>query len=286
MRSASFNGASGAMARPVVEALRAEITPRILSAAVLAPAAIAAAYMGGPYFAVLVAGFVFVMIWEWARLVGEGRFGGEGAVLMAATAAAAAVGFAMGPAWGLMAAAVATVAAGAVLQAMRAPRPSWAAAGLLYVGVPALALIWLRGDTASGRGVVLWLLGVVWASDTGAYLAGRRFGGPLLAPSVSPNKTWAGALGGLIAALALSLLVAPFAEPGEAGALVVVGGVLGLAAQLGDLFESAVKRRFGVKDTSDIIPGHGGVLDRVDGLLAAAPVAAICLWTGMVRPWP
>jgi phosphatidate cytidylyltransferase len=266
--------------------VRAQISPRVVSAAVLLPAAVAAAYLGGIYFAALVLVFVAVMIWEWARLVGDGRFGGEGAVLMAAAAAAFAVTVALGAGWGLIAAAVAAFAAGAVLKAMNASHPQWAGAGILYITVPAVAMVWLRADPESGRAMILWLFAIVWASDTGAYLAGRRFGGPLLAPAISPRKTWSGAAGGFAASLCIGILAVPFAAPGQAGALIAASAVLGAVAQLGDLFESAVKRRFGVKDTSDIIPGHGGVLDRVDGLLAAAPVAAACVWSGVFSPWP
>jgi len=169
---------------------------------------------------------------------------------------------------------------------MGAVRPRWCGAGVLYIVVPALALLWLRGDPDWGRVCVLWLFAVVWATDIGAYLAGRRFGGPLLAPKTSPHKTWAGALGGIAAALAVSALAAPIAAPTHPFALVAFGAVLSVAAQLGDLLESAIKRHFHVKDTSHVIPGHGGVFDRVDGLLLAAPVAAASLWTGVLSPWP
>ena len=286
MRSASFIGANAVTARPVADALGVEVAPRIISAAVLAPAALVAAYAGGIYFAGLIVAFACVMTWEWARLVGDGRFGGEGAVLMAVVVAALGAGVALGAKWGLAAAILGAIAAAAALRAMGAARPRWAGAGVLYIAVPALALVWLRAGPEWGRACVLLLFAIVWATDIGAYFGGRRFGGPLLAPATSPHKTWSGALGGLVAAVAVSLAAAPLAAPAHPGTLVLFGAVLSVAAQFGDLFESAIKRHFHVKDTSQVIPGHGGVLDRVDGLLAAAPLAAALVWSGVLSPWP
>ena len=140
-------------------------------------------------------------------------------------------------------------------------------AGCCYLLPGCLALLWLRSDASAGLRNTAFLLLVVWASDIGAYVAGRLVGGPRLAPGISPGKTWSGGLGGLCAALAVG---ACFATPGGLAAAALVGVV----SQLGDLAESAVKRGFGVKDSGWIIPGHGGLLDRLDGLLTAAPVAA------------
>jgi phosphatidate cytidylyltransferase len=151
----------------------------------------------------------------------------------------------------------------------------WAlAVGVLYVGVAGLALIWLRADGIAGRMNVLFLLLVVWASDIGAYLVGRALGGPKLAPTISPGKTWSGAAGGLLAAAAVGLAIALSAS-GLPGWTTLVAGALGVVSQGGDLLESAIKRRFGVKDSGRLIPGHGGLLDRLDGVLAAAPMAAL-----------
>ncbi|MFI4988772.1 MAG: phosphatidate cytidylyltransferase, partial [Alphaproteobacteria bacterium] len=149
----------------------------------------------------------------------------------------------------------------------------WRAAGALYVGIPSTALLWLRGD--SGAYAVLWLFLVVWATDIGAYACGRLIGGPRLAPRLSPNKTWAGLVGGLLAASAVGALLAPALGVPARGLLVGLSAILSLVSQAGDLLESALKRHFGVKDTSALIPGHGGLFDRVDGVLAAAPAAAV-----------
>ncbi len=143
--------------------------------------------------------------------------------------------------------------------------------GIGYILLAAAALAWLR---AGGRGSVLFVLLVVWTTDIGAYLVGRLVGGPRLAPSISPGKTWSGAFGGLACALVVGVGAAAFGDAPLASALAVAAG-LSIAAQGGDLLESGMKRHFGVKDSGRLIPGHGGLLDRLDGLLAAAPVAAL-----------
>ncbi len=147
------------------------------------------------------------------------------------------------------------------------PRPALVAGGWAYLALAAAAMLWLRGDAVAGRGAVLFVLLVVWSSDIGAYLVGRLVGGPRLAPQISPGKTWSGAAGGLLAAALVG------ASAGAAGIALAV--LLGLAAQAGDLLESLAKRRAGVKDSGRLIPGHGGLLDRLDGVLAAGPAAAL-----------
>ena len=154
--------------------------------------------------------------------------------------------------------------------------PLWLPLGLPYVGLCAIALIWLRADPAAGRANLLFLLLLVWASDIGAYLAGRLLGGPRLAPSISPGKTWSGAAGGLVAAVAAGLACAFVVQPPDSPLRVVcLAAGLGIIAQAGDLAESRIKRHFGVKDSGHLIPGHGGLLDRLDAVLAVAPVAAV-----------
>jgi phosphatidate cytidylyltransferase len=159
-------------------------------------------------------------------------------------------------------------------------RPGGAPLLKLIYGVPYLApgaasLFWLRADPAVGLANVLFVLLIVWASDIGAYAAGRVFGGPKLAPAISPGKTWSGAAGGLVGACLVGAVAARFAADAPISHAALVAGVLGILAQLGDLLESWLKRHFGVKDSSRLIPGHGGLLDRLDGVLAAAPAAAL-----------
>jgi phosphatidate cytidylyltransferase len=158
--------------------------------------------------------------------------------------------------------------------------PGWRSAGLLYAALPCASLIWLReveylGYENAGLKLVLYLLFCVWATDIGAYFAGRQFGGPKLAPTISPNKTWAGLGGGMIAAGivgALSHGFCPF--PTTYIGSIGMGMLLAVIAQMGDLFESWMKRRAGVKDSGTLIPGHGGLLDRIDGLTFTTPFFA------------
>ncbi|MEN3389114.1 phosphatidate cytidylyltransferase [Brucella melitensis] len=147
---------------------------------------------------------------------------------------------------------------------------AWPAAGLFYAGFSALSLSLLRGDEPFGFTTIVFLFAVVWSTDIAAYFNGRALGGPKLAPRFSPNKTWSGAIGGAAAAVAGGLLVASLvAAPGGWG-VPVLALLLSIVSQIGDLAESWVKRQFGAKDSGRLLPGHGGVLDRVDGLVAAA----------------
>ncbi len=223
-------------------------------------------------FAILVVLVALVVSWEWGRLV-HGR---EADIVIAVNAGAAgvaailaALGFAL---LGLLALLI-----GAILATLLSlgRNSAFAALGVLYAGLPAVALIWLRSDAALGLLAVIFLVVIVVTADTAGFLAGRLLGGPKLWPNVSPNKTWAG-LGGALIASALVAALFWFAVPGGSAAhLATTGAVLALVAQLGDLGESALKRRFGAKDSSSILPGHGGVMDRVDGLVAAASAVGI-----------
>ncbi len=150
------------------------------------------------------------------------------------------------------------------------------AGGLAYVALAAAALLFLSGDPVAGRANLLFLVLIVWASDVGAYLVGRMLGGPRLAPRISPGKTWSGALGGLVAAIAVGLAAAHFlTDAGSAWRAALVGAGIGIVAQAGDLLESFVKRRLEVKDSSHLIPGHGGLFDRLDAVLSSALAAAL-----------
>jgi phosphatidate cytidylyltransferase len=154
----------------------------------------------------------------------------------------------------------------------------WVPLGVPYVGLPAMAFVILRGQTHAGMLTIMWLLVVVWAADICAYFAGRLIGGPKLAPRISPRKTWAGLWGAVAGGAGAGLALGHWGGSTGLLLLAVLGGFLAIVEQLGDLFESALKRRYGVKDSGRLIPGHGGVLDRVDGLVAAA----LCLGTLVV----
>ena len=254
---------------------------RILSALVMIPVALLAIWSGGVAFALLVAAAAAVMAWEWTRMVSGGAFAlaGQTAALLCSLAALTAL---WSPPLALTLLAAAVVAAISLVRPHSLSARRWLGLGMIYCGLPAIALVWLRGADQSGLMLMLWLMLLVWATDIGAYAAGRTVGGPLLLPSVSPKKTWAGLIGGMVSAALVGVVAALFFLP-VASPLVLGGLSAGLAvvAQAGDLLESWVKRRWGVKDSSNIIPGHGGVLDRVDGLLAAGlAVAGFHLLTG------
>ncbi len=147
--------------------------------------------------------------------------------------------------------------------------------GVIYAGSLLAAVLLLRGDVELGRAAILFLFAVVWATDIAGYFAGRAFGGPKLMPAVSPSKTWSGAIGGTVAAVVAASILMSLMKVGSLGATAILAVVLSVVAQGGDLFESFIKRRFNAKDASKLIPGHGGVMDRLDGFLAAAVVAAL-----------
>lgn len=243
---------------------------RILSALVMAPPALVAVWLGGVAFALLVAAACAVMCWEWHKMTLKG-FGPSGWVA-ALGGAAASLSVLHDP---LAAVAVAVITA--LVSAILAGPTVRVSTGLgaVYATLPSVALVWLRQDQASGLPTVIWLFLLVWGTDIGAYAAGRTIGGPLLMPAISPKKTWAGLLGGMACAMLAGAGVAWWADLSAPVFIVFISAMLAVVAQAGDLLESWVKRRAGVKDSSNIIPGHGGVLDRVDGLLAAGLVVAV-----------
>lgn len=264
------------MANPDPRVLRL----RIISALVIAPPALAAVWFGWPWLPALIMVAAAAMSWEWARLCGVGWWSTTG-LMIVLTAVAAVLAVAAGKAELACGAAVAGSAV--VLLAARVRQDSaavWAAAGTLWIVLPCVAFLWLAADPGHGRATVLWLLALVWASDIAAYAVGRTVGGPRLAARLSPNKTWSGAVGGLLGA-ALVGLGAAWLTGAAAILLVPISLLLGVAAQIGDLLESFLKRHFKVKDSSGLIPGHGGVLDRLDSTLTAtAAQALIALLSG------
>ena len=243
---------------------------RTIAALVLAPAAIAIAYAGGWLWTALVTLAAIGLHVEWLMIVGAV---GERRAVVAGGGALAIAGLCL--AAGRIDAALVALALGLAAAALLAPQPRhWAAAGFLYAGSALIASVLLRLDQTWGFVALLMVLLVVWVTDIGGYFAGRGIGGPKLWPRVSPKKTWAGAIGGFAASLAVSGGFAALGF-GRAVPLLALGAVLSIVSQLGDLLESAVKRRFGVKDSSHLIPGHGGLMDRLDGFVAAAVAAAI-----------
>jgi len=243
---------------------------RVIVALILAPLAIAIAYAGGWLWILLVTLAVIGLYVEWLTIVGLAR---EMPVVVSGIAALAVTGLCL--AIGRIDAASGVLAIGlAAVALLTRERRNWTAAGFFYAAAAEMASVLVRLDSVKGFVALIFVLLIVWVTDIGGYFAGRGIGGPKLWPRVSPKKTWAGAAGGFAASLAVAFGFAAF-DLGKTGALLLLSAVLSVVSQLGDLFESAVKRRFGVKDSSHIIPGHGGLLDRLDGFVAAIIVAAI-----------
>jgi phosphatidate cytidylyltransferase len=263
-------------ADPLVAPLRrrtlSDLAPRVLSGLVLAAIAIGLDFAGRLPFALLVSGLAIVMCWEWGRLVR--RQESDAAMIVHAGAVLVAIALTMA---GFAALGCLALCAGAiaVVPLRLGDRAHLSAAGVLYVGLPAVALVWIRSDEPYGALAIMLLFLTVWCMDTGAYLTGRTLGGVRLWPSVSPNKTWSGLAGGMTAA-AIAGGVFGLSVPGASPlALALLAAGLGVIAQFGDLAESALKRRYGVKDVSHLIPGHGGFMDRLDGLVSVAAVAGL-----------
>lgn len=243
---------------------------RIAAALVLAPAAIAIAYAGGWLWTALVTATAVGLYVEWLTIVGCAR---ATRVVAAGVTALVIAGFCF--ATGRIDAALVVITLGlAAVTLLSGEQRIWTATGFAYAAAAEIASVLVRLDQAYGFAALMLVLLVVWVTDIGGYFAGRGIGGPKLWPRVSPKKTWAGAVGGFGGSLAVAGGFAAFGL-GRAGALLLLAAVLSVASQLGDLFESAVKRRFGVKDSSQIIPGHGGLLDRLDGFVAAIVLAAV-----------
>ena len=254
---------------------------RTASTLVLAPLAIASAFVGGWIFAAVCTFTAALVLWEWATLVTgatDPRILAPGPPALCAAAVLAQL-----DAPGLAIAAIGLGGLGAAAATAGLPHGGrrsaaavmWAVAGVVYAGVILISPIVLRRDPKLGFAALAFLFATVWANDIFAYLTGRRLGGPLLAPRLSPKKTWSGAVGGLAGGVVAGVLVAYASAGTHPVAAGILALILSIAAQGGDLLESSVKRRFGAKDTSTLIPGHGGVMDRVDGVLVAALVAVV-----------
>jgi phosphatidate cytidylyltransferase len=250
----------------------ADLRLRIASAAVLAPLALLCIWAGGVAFAALVAAISVGLGYEWLGMCG--RRSSPAVILVYAALPVAVVLMEGGHAgWALGLLAVASLAgmfAGRGAAAWPVPF------GVPYLGLGAVSLVWLRAPAGGGAANVIVLLLLVWASDIGAYVAGRALGGKRLAPSISPGKTWSGAVGGLVAVALVGAVASSILGHGAPSWHVAAFAVaIGVISQAGDLFESQLKRHFGVKDSGSMIPGHGGLLDRLDAVLTAAPAAAL-----------
>jgi phosphatidate cytidylyltransferase len=267
------------------------LTLRVASAAVLAPVVLASTYVGGWIFLALCALAAGGILWEWTSLAAHRA---DLRVLLPGLAALLAGAVLVGldlpeNAWGMIA--LGAVLAGLVTVTWPGGQGAPISAGLagggvIYAGAAFLGPALLRRDPERGLTALLFLFAIVWITDIFAFCCGRAMGGPLLWPSVSPKKTWSGAIGGLAGGVAAGVAVAYASGIGKLGIVGVMAFVLSVLAQAGDLFESAVKRRSGAKDSSQLIPGHGGLMDRLDGFLIAAFAALLIgiLRQGMTAP--
>jgi phosphatidate cytidylyltransferase len=245
---------------------------RLVSGLAMAAVVAACTFAGPVPFAVLVVLVALLVSWEWGRLV----HGPDAALLVAVQIGTAAAS-------GLLATFVSVglgllaLPIGAILATLLSlgRNSFFSAAGVFYAGFPAVAAIWLRSDADLGLEAVAFLIVIVVTADTAAFLSGRLIGGPPLSPRISPNKTWAGFIGALVASAAVGGSFWLAVPEGSVVRLAATGAALALVAQAGDLAESALKRRFGAKDAGSILPGHGGVMDRVDGLIAAVAAAGL-----------
>ena len=246
-----------------------ELAVRVVTAAGLIAMALAAIVFGGLLFWLVVVALGMVMLAEWADLVAASP--GHKRLALYALVVPLAI---MAPVIGAGPGFVAVGLIGAAFFFVGATtRRGWLAWGIIYVSLPVLSLLLIRQQNDIGLVYTLWALALVWACDIGAYFAGRFIGGPKLAPVVSPNKTWAGLIGGMIAATLFAVAMHYWCGLGKAAVLATP--FLAVLAQCGDLFESWLKRRAGAKDSGTLLPGHGGVLDRLDGVVPVAPAAAL-----------
>ncbi|WP_339713295.1 phosphatidate cytidylyltransferase [uncultured Sneathiella sp.] len=258
---------------------------RVVSALVLAPISIGALYLGGVYFLVFLIGASAIMAYEWCRASVETTPG-----IVTAITALTVISVLVMTYNSNIFQLIAIIISGSALTAVVAAflcgkeRIVWAFFGPICIGVPVVALMMLRSLPDTGFALTFGLFLVIWATDIGAYFSGKSIGGPKIAPSISPNKTWAGLIGGIIAAMIVAFGVNSLLIDGQVATIGILGlgAVCAIFAQVGDFAESAWKRHFGIKDASNLIPGHGGVMDRLDGVFLTAPILmAILMWNGI-----
>ena len=253
----------------------ANLRLRVMSALIMIPFVLLAVYLGGMAFGALITAVVTLGLYEWLRLVApQARAQSVGvacALLIVMMTAGALFSVALGAILGL----IFTLALFLMASHRHEEHAGWMALGIPYMGGSGLALLALRAAPENGAELVLYLLLTVWATDIGAFFTGRLIGGAKLAPAISPSKTWSGLFGGMGAALIVGFLAASGLGAKYPAVALLLSPVLAGVSQMGDLFESYFKRRAGVKESGDLIPGHGGILDRIDGLIFAGIFAAL-----------
>lgn len=244
---------------------------RVASALILAPLAIAVAYWGGWPFAVFWTIAALAVWWEWVRLI-DPR-GSQGALALGACALVLEALLAANDRVDKALIIVLLALFGIAVTATKQTR--WIAGGIVYASALLIAPLVIRADERFGFLAIMILFAIVWSTDIGGYFGGRAIGGPKLAPTISPKKTWSGAIVGMAVAVGATVFIARWLPGSPMILLALVAVLLSAVSQAGDLFESFFKRRFDAKDASGLIPGHGGVMDRLDGFIVAVSVAAI-----------
>jgi phosphatidate cytidylyltransferase len=234
-----------------------------------------AVYLGGWIFDVLILTFAVLAVAEWTRLVEPNRSVPMAILPVIAVGAVLFVDFVFGAGVSLLLGAALTAALLIYAWVSHAAHRWLLAFGIPYIAFGSVSLIWVREQPEIGLGLLIYVLFCIWATDIGAYAAGKSIGGPKLAPRLSPKKTWAGLIGGMASAALFGAGVAIAFGAAMPWLAALLGVVLAVIGQIGDLFESGIKRKYDVKDSGHLIPGHGGLLDRVDGLIVAAPVFAL-----------
>jgi len=270
----------------VPEVVHRKLTLRVVSSLILAAGVGAVVWYGPPAFDIYIALAAAVLAHEWRRMCGEAGWSIPSLMLLLAAVGTVAVAIFVRPLYALAACGGGAIAVYLASVLCRSGQASWLAVGAIYIGLPGLALIGIAHDAEWGRQTLVVSIVTVAATDIGAYFTGRSIGGPKLAPTISPKKTWAGLGGGVLCGVLVAAGLGPILGfPALLGA--ALGAMLAIISQLGDLFESAMKRRFGVKDSGDIIPGHGGLFDRLDSHIAASCAVAAAHWAtgGSILTW-
>lgn len=267
-----------------VSARTSSLWPRIVTSLVLIPSALAAVYAGSWVLAIWASAAGIAMSREWIMIVHRERQFGWRIALHAAAIVASQALLVAGFANYAMACVFLMALIGNVYAQRLGERSIWTVMGIIFIALPCLAFSELRMLSPYGLETVVWLLCIVWATDSAAYLAGSSLGGPKLAPFISPNKTWAGAVSGLAAGIVAGIVLTQVTGFVARESFVLACAGVSLLTQCGDLAESFLKRTFGVKDASDLIPGHGGALDRLDGMIVAT--AGVAILTGIIGHSP
>ena len=269
----------GREAEPVSVARSGDLRKRVLSSLVLVPAAGLLIWAGGSAFDIGILFIAGVMAWEWGALISAPSDRHRTRMVLAiALLVSFVVALVFHVPAGVACAAIAVPISIMLARQLRVVGPIWVGVAVIGTVFPALALVWMRSHIDFGLETVIYVIASVAATDVGAYAAGRTIGGPKLLPKVSPSKTWAGLAGGMAGSMLVAGFFTLMHEDARGAALVPLAIGIALIAQAGDLLESAVKRHFKVKDSGSLIPGHGGILDRVDGMMTVLPVVALAMW--------